>query len=319
MDCNITLLNGRQLHCTLRAEQPYRIKPDSVHFDTTGQYLVFEGKQPYNPPESIQERGLACFNRRIFRENAWLLYENADKILADSRMFLTPVQVHNNLAYFGTNGLKNPTVGVYIEWWLHYSKISVLPDGLIWHFAGSPLSGTNSCGVVTPQNEKMKVHPSPFSDIWRSFIEVNTRYTEAKHRCEAYTLEELLLLLRGEEYREYLNGTRQEEIDITILYNNKPTRKGYNATKSARSNRRTLMQTKWKQIVDFHNLFLYKERKVERLKNTGDRKQYLEALHSLAEFATVSMKILYGRNVMDISLSETICFAKHKKSHKSIH
>ena len=158
------------------------------------------------------------------------------------------------------------------------------------------------------------MHPSPFTDVWRSFTEVNTRYTEAKQRCEAYTLEETLILLLGEEYREYLDETRQEEIDLTVLYDNKPARNGYDASKRAKSNRHTLMQIIWRQIVDFHDLFIYKEQEVERLKDTGDRKQYLEALHSLAEFASQSMEILYGRNVTGISLNETIGFAKHKKS-----
>ena len=165
----ITLIDGRILSCFLKNEQS-RIS---------------------------HRRGDADFNRRLFRENAWLLLENADKILADSRMFLTPLQVGNNLAYIGTAGLEDPTVGVYIEWWLHYPEASRLPEGLIWYFAGSPLSGMNSCSAVTPENEAITVHPRPFRDIWQSFIEVNTRYSEAKLLCEAYTLEELIGELRG--------------------------------------------------------------------------------------------------------------------------
>jgi hypothetical protein len=33
---------------------------------------------------------------------------------------------------------------------------------------------------------------SPFIDIWRTFMEINTRYTEAKQIYQAYTLEETL-------------------------------------------------------------------------------------------------------------------------------
>lgn len=315
---DITLMDGRTLSCVLKPEQPIRVKPDTLRIDTTGQYFVIGGKQPYNPPETLLERGLASFGRRIFRENAWLLYGNAKRILTTGTMFLTPLKVSNNLAYFGTNGLKNPTVGVYIEWWMNYPNVSTLREGLIWQFAGSPLSGTNSCSVITPENRKITVHTRPFSDIWRSFMAVNTRYTEAKQRCEAYTLEELLILLRGVEYGEYLDEIRQEEIDLTVLYNNKPARHGYDASKRAKSNRRTLMQTKWRQIVNFHDLFQYKEREVERIKNESDRKQYLQALHSLAEFATESMETLYGRNIMDISLDETISFAKYKKSQMNV-
>lgn len=311
---DITLLDGRTLSCILKSDQPHTIEGDRVRLDTSGQYLVIGGNKPYLPPESLLERGLNCFNRRIFWENAWLLYKNSDNILTDSRMFLSPLKAHNNLAYFGTNGLKDPTVGVYIEWWLHYPEISVLPEGLIWHFAGSPLSGTNSCGIVTPENRKMTMHSRPFRDIWRSFIEVNTRYTVAKQRCETYALEDVIILLRGEEYRNYLNETRQEEIDLTILYNNQPARNGNDASKNAKSRRRTLMQTKWKQIMDFYSLFLLKESEAESLKSSGNRKQYLETLHSLAQFAKESMEILYGRNVMGISLSETVGFAKYKKS-----
>ena len=39
--------------------------------------------------------------------------------MQDSLMFLAPVAAENVLAYTGTSGFRNPTLGVYLEWWVH--------------------------------------------------------------------------------------------------------------------------------------------------------------------------------------------------------
>lgn len=36
-----------------------------------------------------------------------------------------------------SDSIRIDTVGIYIEWRLHYQKASVLPEGLIWRFAGT--------------------------------------------------------------------------------------------------------------------------------------------------------------------------------------
>ena len=66
----------------------------------------------------------------------------------------------------------------------------------IWFVSGSPLSGSHACSSV---DSKCKTHKSVlngrFRDVWRSFVEVNTRYDEAKSRFMAYSLEKVIFLL----------------------------------------------------------------------------------------------------------------------------
>lgn len=55
--------------------------------------------------------------RKLFEENAFLLFENSKRILSDSRMFLCPIPLKNNFI-----GMKNRTLGVYIEWWMKFEQ-----------------------------------------------------------------------------------------------------------------------------------------------------------------------------------------------------
>ena len=52
--------------------------------------------------------------RKLFEENAFFLFKNRERILADSRMF---IPLKNNFI-----GMKNRTLGVYIEWWMKFEQ-----------------------------------------------------------------------------------------------------------------------------------------------------------------------------------------------------
>lgn len=68
---------------------------------------------------------------------------------------------------------------------------------MIYHIAGSPLSGSNHCGVVNEDGKTfIKSFDSPFKEIWGSFIDVNTKYDEAKEHFQAYTLKEVVDILK---------------------------------------------------------------------------------------------------------------------------
>lgn len=198
---DITLMDGRTLSCVLKSEQPKEIKGDVFQLDTTGQYLTMgEKRKPVE--ESEEKKAARRYNYRLFTENAWFLFNNAERIFNDSRMFFAPVNIENHLAYIGTNGFKDPTLGVYLEWWLNYGNASIDANGnLVWYISGSPLSGCNACSSVTLDGKQVPIEQhTRFSDIWRSFRDVNNRYNEAKQRCEAYTLEEVLRKLQEEAY-----------------------------------------------------------------------------------------------------------------------
>ncbi len=209
----LTLMDGRTLECHLKQEQPAAVKTDALQLDTTGQYLSFSGRPRVALDYDVDGAELR-YGHRVFTENAWFFFENSEKIFSDSRMFLAPVKVQNGLAYTGTSGLRHPTLGVYLEWWKNYEEAAVdANDNLVWYISGSPLSGSNCCCSVDRSGRHAKIaQRTRFIDIWHSFMEVNNRYTVAKQRCEAYSLDEVLIKLRGEDYRTRMIDIRWDLI-----------------------------------------------------------------------------------------------------------
>lgn len=200
MNNKITLIDGSELECYPIALQPEVAETDKLALDTTGQYLQIGKKPHFVTNKEIEERRKQeVMDAKTFYEHAHLFLANADKILSDSRLFLSPVNIVNGLAYTGTSGFRKPTLGVYIEWWLHYKNASIDAKGRpIWFISGSPLSGSNACSAV---DRKGKTHRAQlngrFSAVWRSFMEVNTRYTEVKGRYMTYDLREVIDILKG--------------------------------------------------------------------------------------------------------------------------
>lgn len=190
------LLDGSKLtgYPTTNPQAPIS---NAFTLDTTGQYLSF-GRKPAKGPQQDEEK--RQLGHRLFYENITLFLANADRILSDSRLFLAPVPVQNGLAYTGTSGFHRPTLGVYIEWWLYYKEDSIDRKGRpIWYISGSPLSGRNVCASV---DRKGKTHRAElngrFSSVWGTFTDVNARYDKAKSRFLAYSLEEVIALLKEE-------------------------------------------------------------------------------------------------------------------------
>ncbi len=193
----ILLMNGNILECYTKAEAPDDIKPDAgLELDTTGEYLRI-GNMPAKAPRKTGEEPWMT----LFYKEAFFLYEQRDRILSDSRMFLTPLPFRNNLAYSGTSGLSDATLGVYLEWWETCERSVIKKDGeihaLTYYLAGSPLSGINRCNAVTRNGETENVSfPGSFAELWRPFMATNKRYAEAKGIYQSYSLEETIVRLR---------------------------------------------------------------------------------------------------------------------------
>lgn len=216
----ITLMNGAVLECYPKEAPQTDFPSNEMKLDKTGVYLRVGNKQlkPQPKPTEDVER-----QKKLFTDNAFYLLAHREHIMRDSRMFLTPVMVQNGLAYTGTSGFNAPTLGIYLEWWALCSEAMRIDENdnrsLVFHLAGSPLSGANHCAEVYEDGRVKQIHLSYFSDCWRPFMAINARYDEAKHLYQAYTLEELLAILRNEDKgkfdysREINECFMQHEID----------------------------------------------------------------------------------------------------------
>lgn len=197
---SIILMNDAVLECFPKESYQDDFVPDKMKLDATGTYLSL-GNKPCKPQPRTSEE----FERqkKLFTDNAFYLLAHQERIMHDSRMFLTPVAVQNVLAYTGTSGFHTPTLGIYLEWWNECPKaLRTDKDGnrsLVFHLAGSPLSGTNQCAEVFEDGRIEPIHVSSFISHWRSFAAINTRYDEAKHMYQAYTLEQVLDILHAED------------------------------------------------------------------------------------------------------------------------
>lgn len=198
-DNRIVLINGTELICYPKVVQPKSFSEDKLTLDLTGKYLTIGSK-----PSKLVAKKETTENDELkdfFLKNAFLFYRNAHRILNDSRMFLAPVPVQNGLMYTGTSGFRNPTLGVYVEWWLNcevnLTKDKEGKDAMTYHIIGSPFSGSNRCTCVYPDGRTESITHSPFIKVWSMFMNINQRYTKAKRMYEAYSLLEVVVLLQA--------------------------------------------------------------------------------------------------------------------------
>ncbi len=140
--------------------------------------------------------------RKLFLNNAFRLLEHYERILGDSRMFLTQIPIESGLAYVGSNGFDTPTLGVYLEWWLNCPSSSLKDkDGgkwLIYKLAGSPLTGRNKCGLVDKNGNIRHMDLQKFRPAWESFVSINRRYKEDKEKYYGFSLLQTMALLEKE-------------------------------------------------------------------------------------------------------------------------
>ena len=173
---------------------------NSVELDASGQFLNTQPKlQEVTPAEKLKAE------RFLLMDNLHFLYGHRKMIMADPRMYLAPVAVGHNLAYSGTSGFRNPTLGVIMKW-LEVSPYAKDIDengevAFLGWMAGSPLSGCNKCTFVSKdghQYTKPILGPHAFFYTWRSFTRINSRFAKIREASEVtpYLLEEVLVLLK---------------------------------------------------------------------------------------------------------------------------
>ena len=201
---SITLMNGVVLECFPKESHQGDFVPDKMKLDATGTYLSIGNKACKPLPRTTEDEEQ---QKKLFTDNAFYLLAHQERIMRDSRMFLAPVAVQNGLAYIGTSGFNAPTLGIYLEWW-NECPIALRVDkenrrSLLFHLAGSPLSGANRCAEVYEDGRTESVQVSSFISQWRPFTAINTRYDEAKHIYQAYTLEQVLDILHAEDGEDW--------------------------------------------------------------------------------------------------------------------
>ena len=127
----------------------------------------------------------------LIKANAHFLFENRERIFADSRMFLAPVNVMSGAAYIGT--LVKPTVGTYIEWWLRRGK-----EELAYFVSGSPLSGANVSSAIAKDGSLVPLRPDGiFLNLVKEFTDSHKRYIDERRKFEAYSLLEVVMRLKN--------------------------------------------------------------------------------------------------------------------------
>lgn len=211
-----TIVNGIKLQDG-RIIQGYPIQQDAVieeakrfpALDTTSEYFNIKRKTVKPKPTDGEGSNL----QKLFTDNAFLILANRERILNDSRMLLTPVTVKNGLAY--TGAFSTATLGVYIEWWMN-AAYSVLFDekddtmSLIWYLSGSPLSGGNLCSMVTEDGKTETVRVPFFRKLWPRFTDILADYHDAKELYQAYTLPEVIDILKCETTGEFYTESIKE-------------------------------------------------------------------------------------------------------------
>lgn len=194
----ITLVDGSELECFPRALRP-NIIADVIARNASGDYIQIGNAPKREPtPKEIQEERNK--NHELFYKNVHLFLANADRILSDSRLFLA--EIRDCVTYLGPSGLRRPTLGVYIEWWLYHKDTSIDANGNpIWYIGGLPMRGCNDCCSVDRKGKtcksKLNGKFSSFSSAWSSFMDVNTRYSSAKDQYIAFSLQEVVEVLQG--------------------------------------------------------------------------------------------------------------------------
>ena len=339
----IQLLDGRVLICYRKDDEKPRIVTDEFSIDTTGEYFSLK-KKPLFTQVSMTREAERQYHHHLFTENIRLFLEHAEEILSDSRMFFAPVNIQNGLAYTGTSGFHNPTLGIYLEWWLNFSDESHDNGNPVWFISGSPLSGCNVCSCADPSGKHIRMSKTkPFWDVWTTFKKVNTRYSEAKQLYEAYSLEDVIIKLRGRDYSHRI---------IAILYEAREAVKDWEMDKLRESeysishklkkiimaNKRLQLKQHRSEIESFYERYSSKEKQCnaaheiykdvhKRLKAqlhagtlAGDYQELIAVAakewkgyrKELSEMGQAFILDTFGKNVNGISLIDVLRFIKNK-------
>ncbi len=160
---------------------------------------------------ATRKREEATAEEKSFLENAFLFYSATERILADEKLRFVVTPFSNHLAYTGRSGFRGATLGTYVTWWQRYkaalsfevansSGEMAIEPRLLYHIAGSPLSGSNVCAAVCPKGSSHRRSVCPFTDAWRSFMDANRTNSvdDEEHRRSSYSIRDAVRILRAD-------------------------------------------------------------------------------------------------------------------------
>lgn len=205
---SIKLQDGRIVQAFPKADGVKNAEKPGFELDKTGMYLSLRKKPSKPQPKTEEETSL----QDLFTQNAFLFLANRDRILSDSRMLLAPADVSNGLMY--TGAFPKPTLGVYIEWWLHCPRsVEFDKEGtmsLLWKIGGSPLSGTNWCDKVYEDGKTQRISVNYFIKLWPRLHDITVNYYRPQQAYQAYTLQQVIDILKQETTAEYYDESLRE-------------------------------------------------------------------------------------------------------------
>ena len=175
--------------------------------------MVLQGCPREKPDDAVfawPDEDAQRLDSNLFKDYAHFIFENRERIFADSRMFLTPVNVMSGAAYIGA--LVKPTVGTYIEWWLRRGK-----DELAYFVSGSPLSGANVSKAIAKDGSLVPLQSlGIFLNLVKEFSDAHMRYLAERRRFEAYSLLEVVMRLKN------IDPDHEDAFKAQVLERHKP-------------------------------------------------------------------------------------------------
>lgn len=166
-----------------------------------------QAEEPVDDSFSLDPIGKNQQVRNLFYDYAFFFLAHGECILNDSRMFLATVPIHSGLADSGTDGFQDPTLGVYVEFWLNCPLATKMDENgrkrLVCSISGSPMTGSNLCDVVYEDGEVEGKYLPYFHQVWHTFLEINKRYDNVKANCESYSLQQVVDILIKQEGTDY--------------------------------------------------------------------------------------------------------------------
>lgn len=153
--------------------------------------------------------------RKLFRENAFLFYDSSDRILSDSRLFLTQTYTHFGMCPVGISDIP---LGAFVEFWKYFyhnqkdsywegdKRIILTPeegeyisgrDSLITSASGS-LGGAHTCTEVFRDGRVKYPSFRAYNELWQVMLTLKSRYPDERlEKCKAYTIEKAIEILKG--------------------------------------------------------------------------------------------------------------------------